>query len=115
MGKTKRGRRGIKREVWGVAADARETGAGNARVNRWDGGFDGLKRIREASGNKRGSWKGKGEEERSGTIEGYKAVAADSGEAEGNKGGPKGKRWRSGRDGTRSSEPEAKIKERCRE
>lgn len=32
-------------------------GGGNARVNRWDGGFDGLKRIREASGNKRGSWK----------------------------------------------------------
>lgn len=67
MGETKRGRRGIKREAVG---GARETGAGNTRVNRWDGGFDGLKRIREASGNKRGSWKGKGEEERSGTMEG---------------------------------------------
>lgn len=31
------------------------------------------------------------------------------------RGGPKGKRWRSGRDGTRSSDPEGKIKERCRE
>lgn len=41
----------------GGAANARETE--NARVNRWDGGFDGLKRIREASGNKRGSWKGR--------------------------------------------------------
>lgn len=39
-----------KREVHG-----RETGAGKARVNRWDGGFDGLKRIREATRNKRGS------------------------------------------------------------
>lgn len=84
-------------------------------MNRWDGGFDGLKRIREASGNKRGSWKGKGEEERSGTIEGCKAVATDSGEAEGNKGGPKGKRWRSRRDGTCSSGPEAKTKERSGE
>lgn len=60
MGETKRGRQGIKRGAGEVAAGARETGAGNARVNRWDGGFDGLKRIREASGNKRGSWKGKG-------------------------------------------------------
>lgn len=35
--------------------NGRETGAGKARVNRWDGGFDGLKRIREATRNKRGS------------------------------------------------------------
>lgn len=35
----------------------REMGGGSTGVNRWDGGFDGLKRIREASGNKRGSWK----------------------------------------------------------
>lgn len=43
-------KRDKKREVNG-----RETGAGKARVNRWDGGFDGLKRIREATRNKRGS------------------------------------------------------------
>lgn len=50
---------------WGVGGG----GAGNARVNRWDGGFDGLKRIRKASGNKR-QLEGKSEEEQSGTIEG---------------------------------------------
>lgn len=56
--------------------------AGNGGVNRWDRGFDGLKRIREASGNKRQELEGQGEEERSGTMEGAKAVVLRSGPRE---------------------------------